>query len=844
MRVLPCLQGYLHHHCMALAHAYRPHKLLAVQCLAGSFARLSRRIAYPNLLQKLTSGLRPAGLLGHLNQSLQGDVTYRATEIQALTNPFYAPAPALAYAPAPAAWLPLPAQPQVQVQIQLQGSGLVPLTPQLAQGVSSGLSTLFRAFNINFTVTGMVPSDIGRDVWPAMQLQLAAAAPAGSLPEPGSGMAAAAAPSAEPGAPAGLPRPQARLLPEVGTSMAAATDPSSTVKPPAGLPRRSAGLLPEVGVAAAAPSLSDLALPAELLSPVSTLTLPPSDGAQHRRSSTGPSDVPQASGAHIAATPGPTGSKSHLKALQAAPEPAPQPGQPASAMGLSGALQAAAEPQTGHPAAATTQPTAAGATPEPAAPLPTSEVQQPQISPLKTAPAGFVAQALHAAQQAAASLPDNSSPPAHPETLSETEDVPSQLHTAHPASPIAANGPTAPKEQGVAPAQPDDPARGQEGCTPTLSGPDPALAAPWTAANLLLPPALLEHQPVWKAADVPWLSALLQPGPVRRRLQAAPQPEQAVHGTAGRTPSGSGFHSVTQAKQQAHLAGHHLHSKHVQDDQQADAVSLSMYQSHVSGHRNPFQKQTHHQAHPRFDHNSTSSGSLLGRDALAHHKHRPKLRSPSPDGPSQSPAPGATSAHLNFTELLTRLGLLASRLPVALPGGAQAWTAPPDFTYLPFPKAHPTSQSPISDLNHHSPPQPSQTDASPPILGQPHTARAEPVIQLRQALPQPSLLRPCRALRVLLQQADPSLTPYINVTATLSPSGLLLNKEQPAPVFASMAVDSTRLNMAFVGSLLHADGLPVENAVFLSSNLPGDSSGEGFMPLWSVIPRCCMPAAS
>ena len=754
-------------------------------------------------------------------------MTYRATEIQALTNPSYAPAPALAYAPAPAAWLPLPVQPQVQVQIQLQGSGLVPLTPQLAQGVSSGLSTLFRAFNINFTVTGMVPSDIGRDVWPAMQLQLAAAVPAGSLPEPGSGMAAAVAPSAEPGAPAGLPRPHARLLPEVGTSMAAAADPSSTAKSPAGLPRRSAGLLPEVGMAAAAPSLSDLERPAGLLSPVSTLTLPLPDGVQLRRSSTRPSDVPQARGAHIAATPGPTGSKSPIKALQAAAESAPQPGQPASAMRLGRALQAAAEPQAGHPAAATTQPTAAGATPEPAAPLPTSEVQHPPISSLKTAPSGFVAQAPHAAQQAAASLPDNSSPPAHPETLSETEDVPSQLHTAHPASPIAANGPTAPGEQGAVPAQPDDPARGQEGFTPTLSGPDPAPAAPWTAANLLLPSAPPKHQPLWEAADVPWLSALLQPGSVRRHLQAAPQPEQAVHGTAGRAPSGSGSHPVTQAEQQAHLPGRHLHSKHVQDGQQADAVSLSMYRSHVNGHRDPTQKQTHHQAHPRFDHNSTSNGSLLGRDALAHHKHPPKLRSPSPERPSQSPAPGATSAHL---KLLTRLGLLTSRLPVPLPGSAQAWTIQPDFKYLPLPKAHPTSQSPISDLNHHSPPQPSQTDASPPILGQPHTARAEPVLQLQQASPQPSLLRPCRTLRILLQQADPSLTPYINVTATLSPSGLLLNKEQPAPVFASMAVDSTRLNMAFVGSLLHADGLPVENAVFLSSNLPGDSSGEEFMP--------------
>ena len=757
---------------------------------------LSMGPAHLDVLQKLTSTLRPAGLVGHLYQSLQGDVTYRATEVQALTNPAYAPVPAPAYAPAPAAWLPLPAQPQVQVQIQLQGSGLVPLTPQLARGVSSGLSTLFRAFNINFTVTGMVPSDGGRDVWPAMQLQLAAAAPMGMLPEPGSGMPAADAPSAEPEAPAGLPRPRARLLPETGTSMAAAAERSATAQPPAGLPRHTVGLLPEA---------------------------------------------------------------------------APQPGQPVSALRIGRALQAIARLWRSHPAPINIQPTATGAIPEPAAPLlPATEAQQPHPSPANTAPTGFVVQAPHAAQPALASLPDIFSKPAHP----EAGEVPRQRHRAHPDTPLAAGGPTAHCQHGVAPAQPKDSARGQDCCTPTLPGPeadpDAAPAATWTAANLLSPSEPWEHQPPRESAGVPGLSALLQPGSVCRRLQAAPQPEQAVHGQAGRAgldarsstqepevpggeaplqqavydpsgraPSGSGSLLSTRPEQQSGLAGRHLHSRHVPADQQADTVSLSMYRSHVNGHRDPNQQQTHHQAHPRTQHSSTSSGSPHPHSALARHRHWQELHSPAPDGPSQSPAPGATSAHLNFTQLLSRLGLLIPRLTIMPPHSPQAWTSPPDFRYLPLPEEHHTSETPISDLNHHSPPQPSQIDASPPILGQLHTARVEPAPQLQQAPPQPSLLRSSQAVRILLQQAAPSLTPYINVTATLSPSGLLLNKEQPVPVFASMAVDSTRLNMAFVASLLHADGLPVEKAVFLSSNLPGDSSGEGFMPCG----LCCYSAA-
>ena len=713
--------------------------------------------------------MRTAGWMGHLYQSLSGDVTYRVTEVQALTNPAYAPAPAPAYAPAPAAWLPLPAQPQVQVQIQLQGSGLVPLTPPLAQGVTSSLSTLFRAFNINFTVTGMVPSDVGRDVWSAMQLQLAAAAPTGVLPEPGSGIAAAHTPSAEPEAPAGLPRPRARLLPEVGTSMAAAANRSSTAKPPA-------GLLPE------------------------------------------------------------------------------------------------AAPQPGHPAPTATQPTAAGAaTPEPAAPLlPASEAQQPLISSPNAASTGFVVHAPHAAQPAPASLPDVFSTPAHP----ETGEVPRQRPRAHPSAPLAVDSPAARRKHGVAPAPSDDSARGQEGCTPALSGPeadvDAAPAASWTAANPLAPSAPPEHQPTGSGAGVPGLSGFLQPGSVCRRPQAALQPEhavrepagraglrsgnsaqeqdvpggeavleQATQGTSGEAPSGSGGHLSTHAEQQSGVAGRYLHSKHVPADQQANAVSMSMYRSHVNGHRDPNQQQTHHQAHPRTQPSSTSSGSLLAHDSLARHKHRPKLRSFSPDGPGQTPTPGAISAHLNFTQLLTRLGLFTSRLPVVPPRSAQAWTVPPDFTYLPLPKAHHTGQSPILDLAHHSPPQPSQIDASPPTLERPLTARAELAFRLQQASPQPSLLRSSRAVRILLQQAGPSLAPYINVTATLSPSGLLLNNAQPTPVFASMAVDSTRLNMAFVASLLHAGGLPVENAVFLGSDLPGDSSGEGFMH----FSLCCHSAA-
>lgn len=817
-------------------------------------------LPHPHRLQNSTAGLHSAGLLGHLNQYLQGDVDYRATEVQTLTSPFYAPAPASAYAPTPAAWLPLPAQPQVQVQIQLQGSGLVPLTPQLAQGVSSGLSTLFRAFNINFRVTGMVPSDVGRDVWPAMQLQLAAAAPAGLLPEPGTGMAAANAPSPEPEPPAGLPRPHARLLPEVATSLAAAGARDSTAKPPEELPGHTAGLLPEAGMAVVAPG-PDLEPPEGLLGPVSTLSWPPPPRVPLSPCNMGLPAIPQASGAHMAVPPGPTGTRPHLQVLQSAAEPAPQPCQPANALRLGRALQAAAGPQTGCPAPATTQPPAAGATPEPAVPLPASEAQQPQKSPPNTAPTGFAVQAPHDAQYAA--LPDISSTPAHP----KTGEVPRQQQRARLSTPLAADDPTAHREQGVAPAQPNDSAREQEGCTPTLFGPDAAPAASWTAAKTLFPLSLPEHQPTGEAAGVPGLSALLQPGSVRRRLQAAQQAEQAghgqagraglntgsstqeqevpggeaaleqaVHGTAGRATSGSGVHLCTQAGQQPCLAGRHLHFKHVQADRQADTVSKSMYRSHVNGHRDPTRHQTHQQAHPKSDHIGTSGGSP---HKLMHHKHWPQLRSPSPDGPSQSPTPEAVSSHLNFTQLLSRLGLLMPSVPFIPPRSAQAWTLPPDFRYLTLPKPPSTSLSSTLGLNHHSPPQPSQIDASPPLLEQAHTARAELAFRLQQASPQPSLLRSSRALRILLQQAGPSLTPYINVTATLSPSGLLLNNEQPAPVFASMAVDSTRLNMAFVASLLHADGLPVENAVFLGSNLPGDSSGEGFMPCG----LCCHAAA-